>query len=61
MLEDWNLWLRYGFGNAFAYVPRSPCCIARPLILAVAGRGRALHEAHPAAKAGAMAAIRDCG
>ncbi|MFZ5811839.1 MAG: glycosyltransferase family 2 protein [Thermodesulfobacteriota bacterium] len=59
MLEDWNLWMRYGFGNAFAYVPKITMLYRTPFDpWAVAGRGRALHEAHPAAKARAMAAIR---
>lgn len=58
MLEDWNLWMRYGFGNAFAYVPKITMLYRTPFGPgAVARRGRALHEAHPAARA--RAAIRD--
>lgn len=29
-LEDWNLWLRYGFGNQFVYVPKATSLFRTP-------------------------------
>ncbi len=29
-LEDWNLWLRYGYGNSFAYVPKATSLYKTP-------------------------------
>lgn len=50
-LEDWNLWLRYGYGNDFAYVPKTTSFFRTPADPSVrADRHRQLHDAYYTAK-----------
>ncbi|MGN8344542.1 glycosyltransferase [Pseudomonas sp. SMV71] len=50
-LEDWNLWLRYGFGNQFTYVPKTTSLFRTPADPNVRlERHKLLHEAYSLAK-----------
>jgi GT2 family glycosyltransferase len=50
-LEDWNLWLRYGYGNEFAYVPKTTSLFRTPADPSVRlERHKQLHEAYFVAK-----------
>lgn len=61
-LEDWNLWLRYGFGNYFQYVPKTTSIFRTPSDAKErARRQEALHEAYFRARDAAFAALRDLG
>lgn len=61
-LEDWNLWLRYGFGNSFEYVPKTTSIFRTPADANErAQRQEALHEAYFRAREAAFAALRDLG
>ncbi|WP_339431160.1 MULTISPECIES: glycosyltransferase [unclassified Pseudomonas] len=50
-LEDWNLWLRYGYGNTFTYVAKTTSLFRTPADPNVRlGRHKLLHEAYNMAK-----------
>lgn len=50
-LEDWNLWLRYGYKNQFCYVPKTTSLFRTPADLEVRlSRHKQLHEAYSVAK-----------
>ncbi|UXY15535.1 glycosyltransferase [Chitiniphilus purpureus] len=58
MLEDWNLWLRYGFGASFKYVPKTTSIFRVPAEDNVRmQRHLALHAAYQMAKSKAQVAI----
>ena len=55
-LEDWNLWLRYGFQNKFSFVPKTTSLYRVPSSSDVKlARHQLLHEAYGTAKAKAQA------
>lgn len=57
-LEDWNLWIRYGYGNRFAYVPKTTSLFRSPADFAVrASRHALLHDAYHLAKNKAIASL----
>lgn len=57
-LEDWNLWIRYGYGNRFAYVPKTTSLFRSPADFAVrADRHALLHDAYHLAKHKAIASL----
>ncbi len=57
-LEDWNLWLRYGYGNKFAYVAKTTSLFRSPAKPEVrSARHMLLHEAYNTAKSGAMRSL----
>ena len=50
-LEDWNLWLRYGYKNEFCYVPKTTSLFRTPADPKVRlNRHKQLHEAYFVAK-----------
>jgi GT2 family glycosyltransferase/acetyltransferase-like isoleucine patch superfamily enzyme len=50
-LEDWNLWLRYGYGNTFTYVAKTTSLFRTPADPNVRlERHKSLHEAYDLAK-----------
>lgn len=54
-LEDWNLWLRYGYGNTFTYVPKTTSLFRTPADPSVRlERHKSLHEAYSLAKGRAL-------
>jgi glycosyltransferase involved in cell wall biosynthesis len=56
-LEDWNLWLRYGCRNHFAYVPKTTSLFRSPADLEVRStRQELLHNAYGNAKSRAIEA-----
>lgn len=61
-LEDWNLWLRYGFGNTFAYVPKTTSLFRTPADPKVRlQRHESLHKAYFLAKDRAVKACEGYG
>lgn len=55
-LEDWNLWLRYGYKNEFCYVPKTTSLFRTPADPKVRmSRHKQLHEAYFIAKNRAQA------
>lgn len=61
-LEDWNLWLRYGYRNSFRYVPKTTSIFRTPADAKErARRQEALHKAYFRARDAAFAALRDLG
>jgi GT2 family glycosyltransferase len=57
-LEDWNLWLRYGYGQQFAFVAKTTSLFRTPADLDVrADRHALLHEAYEMAKYSAQVSI----
>jgi GT2 family glycosyltransferase/2-polyprenyl-3-methyl-5-hydroxy-6-metoxy-1,4-benzoquinol methylase len=57
-LEDWNLWLRYGFDRIFAYIPKTTSLFRTPSKLEVRQeRHVLLHKAYETAKQKAAQAI----
>jgi GT2 family glycosyltransferase len=58
-LEDWNLWLRYGFENRFLYVPKTTSLFRSPADEKVrTARHALLHQNYVAAKKAAMEKCR---
>ena len=58
-LEDWNLWLRYGYQNKFVFVPKVTSLYRVPSDAEVkAARHALLHQAYDAAKSAALGAIK---
>jgi len=58
-LEDWNLWLRYGFLNLFVFVPKTTSLFKTPYCNAISlERIQALHGAYEDAKNRAMVSIQ---
>jgi GT2 family glycosyltransferase len=54
-LEDWNLWLRYGFENRFLYVPKTTSMFRSPADEKIrTARHALLHENYITAKRAAM-------
>lgn len=50
-LEDWHVWLRYGYGQSFCYVPKTTSLFRSPAKLDVrTDRALLLHEAYHEAK-----------
>lgn len=61
-LEDWNLWLRYGFGNTFQYVPKTTSIFRTPADTTKrVERQEALHAAYFRARDSAFEALRRLG
>lgn len=61
-LEDWNLWLRYGFGNQFGYVPKTTSLFRSPTDYETrAARLVQLHAAYGDAKDRAVMSIEKLG
>lgn len=59
-LEDWHLWLRYGYGQQFAYVPKTTSIFRSPAKLDVrTDRAQLLHEAYEEAKKRAAKSIAE--
>jgi GT2 family glycosyltransferase len=57
-LEDWNLWLRYGFGNTFEFVPKTTSLFRTPSNPEIRLRRHLdLHRAYEEAKGRASASI----
>lgn len=57
-LEDWHLWLRYGYRSAFCYVPKTTSLFRSPSDYAVrTARAAKLHEAYDQAKMRAQQAF----
>lgn len=57
-LEDWHLWLRYGYGQQFAYVPKTTSLFRSPAQPDTRlDRATLLHEAYKEAKTRANTAI----
>lgn len=57
-LEDWNLWLRYGYGNQFVYVPKTTSLFRSPSDYeARSARHTLLHNAYYNAKERAVKSI----
>ena len=58
MLEDWNLWLRYGYKNTFVRVPKTTMLFRTPAPFNVASeRAQAIHLAYENAKNNALDAL----
>jgi hypothetical protein len=58
-LEDWNLWLRYGFENRFLYVPKTTSMFRSPADEKIrTARHALLHENYITAKRAAMEKFR---
>jgi GT2 family glycosyltransferase len=58
-LEDWNLWLRYGFNNTFAYVAKTTSLFRTPANLSIRkDRQMQLHNAYYTAKNRAIEACK---
>ncbi len=54
-LEDWNLWLRYGFGNVFVYLPKTTSLFHTPYAQSEKCRRQfELHAAYMKAKSSAI-------
>lgn len=61
-LEDWNLWLRFGFGNRFSYVPKTTSLFRSPADFSVrAARHELLHLAYIEAKGRAKSSLEGLG
>lgn len=61
-LEDWNLWLRYGFGNQFAYVPKTTSLFRSPAGNQTRSeRFALLHAAYGDAKGRAAQSLKQLG
>jgi GT2 family glycosyltransferase len=61
-LEDWNLWLRYGYGNRFIYVPKTTSLFRSPADYdARVGRVSMLHADYYSAKKGAVDDLKRLG
>lgn len=61
-LEDWNLWLRYGFSNKFGYVPKTTSIFRTPADARErARRQESLHGAYFQAREAAFQAMRQLG
>ena len=57
-LEDWNLWLRYGYGNRFIYVPKTTSMFRSPSDYeARLVRHALLHNAYDDAKGRAVKSL----
>lgn len=57
-LEDWNLWIRYGYGKRFAYVPKTTSLFRSPARFETrSARHALLHEAYETARVRAFGAI----
>lgn len=58
-LEDWHLWLRYGYGVTFQYVAKTTSLFRSPAHVEVrADRAQLLHEAYAEAQTRAQASIK---
>lgn len=58
-LEDWNLWLRYGYGNRFAYVPKTTSLFRSPADYETrSARFKMLHTAYGNAKSRAIDSLK---
>ncbi len=61
-LEDWNLWLRYGYGNNFAYVAKTTSLFRTPAQRALRNqRAGDLHAAYFRAREAAFESLRRLG
>lgn len=61
-LEDWSLWLRYGYGNRFAYVPKTTSLFRSPADYDKrAARFGMLHAAYDIAKERARGDLKRLG
>jgi GT2 family glycosyltransferase len=57
-LEDWNLWLRYGYGNRFVYVPKTTSLFRTPADHQIrSARHALLHNDYYAAKGRAASSL----
>lgn len=58
-LEDWNLWLRYGYNNKFKFIPKTTSLYRVPMnVEKMAARQQLLHAAYDVAKADAQERVR---
>jgi GT2 family glycosyltransferase len=58
-LEDWNLWMRYGYGKQFAYVPKTTSLFRSPADFETrSSRHALLHDAYNLAKNKAVASLQ---
>ncbi len=61
-LEDWNLWLRYGYGNTFEYVAKTTSLFRTPARRVIRNqRVVALHAAYFRARDAAFESLRSAG
>ena len=61
-LEDWNLWLRYGYGNRFSFVPKTTSLFRSPSDFSVrSARHTLLHDAYNDAKRRAVSSLKSLG
>ncbi len=61
-LEDWNLWLRYGYGNNFEYVPKTTSLFRTPARRMIRDqRAALLHKAYFEARDAAFRSLRGAG
>jgi GT2 family glycosyltransferase/SAM-dependent methyltransferase len=61
-LEDWNLWLRYGYGNKFKYIPKTTSIFRTPADDEMrSARHGLLIAAHGDAKERAMNSLEELG
>ena len=61
-LEDWNLWLRYGYGNSFEYVPKTTSLFRTPARRVIRDqRAASLHKAYFEARDAAFRSLRIAG
>ena len=59
-LEDWNLWLRYGFNNQFNYIPKTTSLFRTPANPDTRDdRHLTLHQAYRQAQGRAQSAIKN--
>ncbi len=59
-LEDWHLWLRYGYRRRFGFLPKTTSLFRSPADAEVrARRALLLHQAYDAAKFDALRCLRD--
>lgn len=58
-LEDWNLWLRYGYGNRFIHIPKTTSLFRSPADQEIrADRHAMLHKAYGDAKSRAINSLK---
>lgn len=59
-LEDWHLWIRYGYRNIFEYIPKTTSLFRVPGSQEVrCERARKLHDAYGGVKESALARLKD--
>jgi GT2 family glycosyltransferase/SAM-dependent methyltransferase len=62
LMEDWNLWLRYGYANTFCYVPKTTSMFRTPADAKIAAdRASVFHKANERSRELAFASLRQLG